>query len=79
MSKLYGDPITVKHRGDELLTFTWRHRIHPITKILKRWIVRVDWWRQEISRQYYKVECENLGTYEIYREQDRWFLERLYD
>ena len=27
-------------------------------------MVRVDWWRQEISRLYYKVECENLGTYE---------------
>jgi hypothetical protein len=42
-------------------------------------VVRVDWWRQEIARQYYKVQCDNLGTYEIYQERDGWFLERLYD
>ncbi len=34
---------------------------------------------QEVSRRYYKVECEDLGVYEIYRERDQWFLERLYD
>ncbi len=79
MTKLYFEPITVERDGDQLQTFTWRHKVHPITAVLKRWIVRVDWWRQEISRQYYKVECENLGTYEIYCERDGWFLERLYD
>ena len=60
-------------------SFVWRGKAHRITTILKRWIVRADWWRQEISRQYYKVECDNLGTYEIYQERDGWFLERLYD
>ena len=38
-----------------------------------------DDWRQEIERHYFKVECENFATYEIYVERDRWFLERLYD
>jgi hypothetical protein len=79
MTRLYFEPIAVECEGDRPRAFTWRRKAHRITTILKRWIVCVDWWRQEISRQYYKVECENLGTYEIYRERDRWFLERLYD
>ena len=79
MTKLYLEPITVEREGEELRTFTWRRKVHHITAVLQRWIVRVDWWRQEISRQYYKVECENLGTYEIYCERGGWFLERLYD
>ena len=79
MTRLYFEPITVECEGDRPRAFTWRRRVHRITSILRRWIVQADWWRQEISRQYYKVECENLGTYEIYRERDRWFLERLYD
>jgi plastocyanin len=79
MTKLYFEPITVEREGDQLQSFTWRRHVHRITSVLKRWIVRMDWWRQEVSRQYYKVECENLGTYEIYCERDGWVLERLYD
>ena len=79
MTKLYFEAITVECREGRPEAFTWRRQAHSITAVLKRWIVRVDWWRQEVSRQYYKVECDNLGTYEIYRERDRWFLERLYD
>lgn len=79
MTKLYFEPIIVKCEGDHPQAFTWRRKVHHVTRVLKRWIVRIDWWRQEVSRQYYKVECENLGTYEIYCEADGWFLERLYD
>lgn len=79
MTKLYFEPITVERDGDQLQAFTWRRRAHRITVVLKRWIVCADWWRQEISRQYYKVQCENLGVYEIYCERGGWFLERLYD
>ncbi|HLJ69330.1 MAG TPA: DUF6504 family protein [Chloroflexota bacterium] len=79
MTKLYFEPITVECDGDRPRTFIWRQKAHLVTAILKRWIVQVDWWRQEISRQYYKVQCENLGTYEIYCERGGWFLERLYD
>ncbi len=79
MTKLYFEPICVELANGQPHVFIWRHRGHRVTAVLKRWIVRVDWWRQEVFRQYYKVECENLGTYEIYRERDGWFLERLYD
>jgi plastocyanin len=76
---LYREPITVECEGGRPQAFIWRRQSHCITAISKRWIVLVDWWRQEIARQYYKVECDNLGTYEIYCERDRWVLERLYD
>ena len=79
MTRLYFEPIEVECRDGRPRTFTWRRRGHDITAVLKRWIVCADWWRQEISRQYYQVQCENLGIYEIFCERDRWFLERLYD
>jgi hypothetical protein len=79
LTRLYFEPIEVEIADGQPRTFRWRRRPHHITSVLKRWIVRVDWWRQEVSRQYYKVECEGLGMYEIYRERDDWFLERLYD
>jgi hypothetical protein len=79
MTKLYFERIEVQCEGDRPQSFVWRRRVHQVTTILKRWIVRVDWWRQEVARQYYKVECDNLGTYEIYYERGGWFLERLYD
>jgi hypothetical protein len=79
MTKLYFERIEVRCEEGRLRSFVWRRRVHRITTILKRWIVRVDWWRQEVARQYYKVECDDLGTYEIYRERDSWFLERMYD
>jgi hypothetical protein len=80
MTRLYFEPIAVECDDGHPRRFVWRAKPHAIQAILKRWIVRVDWWRQEVCRQYYQVECEELGTYEIYRdERDRWFLERLYD
>lgn len=79
MTRLYFEPIDVTVTDGQPRSFRWRRQPHTVTAVLKRWIVRVDWWRHEISRQYYKVECEGLGTYEIYREREGWFLERLYD
>ncbi|HEX8919166.1 MAG TPA: hypothetical protein VF898_11740 [Chloroflexota bacterium] len=79
MTRLYFEPIAVQCEGDRLQSFTWRRKVHRVTSVVKRWIVRAEWWRQEVVRQYYKVECEGLGTYEIYCEHGGWFLERLYD
>lgn len=79
MTRLYFEPIRVRCEGENPITFIWRQSRHRIIAIPRRWVVRIDWWRQEVIRQYYKVECEDLGTYEIYRERGLWFLERTYD
>ncbi len=79
MTKLYFEPITVEFHNDHPRLFVWRKNIYRITAVLKRWMISVDWWRQEISRQYYTVECDDLGTYDIYRDTQGWFLERLHD
>jgi len=57
-------------------TFTWRGTRHHIYRILNRWVVRTEWWRNEVARRYFKVECEGLGIYEIYQHESGWVLER---
>lgn len=79
MTKLYLAPIEVDVRDNRPYAFIWQQRFHRVTAILKRWVVRVEWWRQEVVRHYYQVECEGYGLYEIYLERGHWFLERLYD
>jgi hypothetical protein len=79
MTKLYFEPISVECRGERPHSFIWRDHVHHVSTILKRWVVRVEWWRQEVSRRYYKVQCDDLGIYEIYEERSHWVLERLYD
>lgn len=35
--------------------------LRPVTAIVERWRIDDEWWRAEISRQYYLVELEG-GT-----------------
>ena len=78
MTRLYFEPITVECTEGRPQVFTWRRQAHRITAILKRWIVRVDWWRQEISRSTTKSSARTSEhTRSI--ESGWWFLERLYD
>ncbi len=79
MTKLYFDAIAVEYREDVPQSFTWRRKVHRVNTVLTRWVVCVEWWRQEVSRRYYKVQCDDLGVYDIYQERDRWVLERIYD
>jgi hypothetical protein len=47
--------------------------------MLNRWVVRTDWWRNEVAKRYFTVECQDLGIDEIYQHESGWVLARVYD
>lgn len=46
-----------------------------------RWIAEVDWWRQPVAREYWKVIVDESLLCEVFHDLllDAWFLERIYD
>jgi hypothetical protein len=71
--------------------FVWRDQSKTITKIISEW---QDWgfasgvhkadWRQRRHRNYFRVECDDGGTYEIYLDRkttgkSSWHLYRIID
>ncbi len=79
MTKVYHAPIEVESHDGKPQRFKWRDRWHVIRTVYERSVVQSDWWRQEIERSHYSIECDGLELFEIYRQGDRWFLERVWD
>ncbi|HZT97922.1 MAG TPA: hypothetical protein VFB34_13900 [Chloroflexota bacterium] len=79
MTKLYHAPIEVEAVDGRLRRFRWRNRWRRILTVHERSIVQADWWRQEIERVHYSIECDELELFDIYRQGEQWFLERVWD
>ncbi len=48
---------------------------------VQSWMVDVDWWSRPVSREYWRVLLRDRLLCEIFRDrqQDAWFVERIYD
>lgn len=79
MTKLYNALIEVETEGDLPRRFKWRNTWREVRAVYERSVLQADWWRQEVNRAHFSVECEGLEQYEIYRQGDQWFLERVWD
>ena len=84
MTRLWpgGDPIRVM--ADPLgapRSFTWRGRRHPVTRVMRRWRIDVDWWRGRVWREYFKLVTRTGLLVEVYHDLvgGEWFVQRLYD
>ncbi len=57
MTRLYKDAPTlgVRTRDDIPIAIHWGQAWHPIQHIALRWQMDVNWWRERIYRDYYKV------------------------
>jgi hypothetical protein len=46
-----------------------------------RWLVELDWWRQPVAREYWRVLLDESLLCELFRDRlgGGWFLERVYD
>ena len=79
MTKLYHAPIEVVMSNGRPVRFRWRDRWHTIKTIRERSLIQAEWWKQEVNRAHYAVQCEDLEEFEIYRQGHRWFMERVWD
>src|SRR2546429_151357 len=50
-------------------------------QVVSQWVVDVDWWDRPVSREYWRVILRERLLCEIYRDRDQqaWFVERIYD
>ncbi|HEV3311514.1 MAG TPA: hypothetical protein VG815_13460 [Chloroflexota bacterium] len=79
MTKLYHAVIEVETADGQPRRFRWRNRWREIRTVYERSVVQADWWRREVNRAHYSIQCDDMGEFDIYRQGDRWFLERVWD
>jgi hypothetical protein len=84
MTRLWpeGNPIQVVSEADGLpRAFIWRGRRHIVAGIALRWRVRVDWWAEDVWREYVKLTTTDGLLCTLYRDlcTGEWFCARLYD
>jgi hypothetical protein len=79
MTKVYHARIEVEAIDGRPRRFKWRDEWKEVRTVYERSMVRSEWWRDEVSRTHYSLECDGLELYDIYRDGDRWFLERVWD
>ena len=59
----------------------WRRWQVTVVAVCNRWRVEDDWWRDEVTRDYYKVQTDDGTLCVIFRDRKRgtWHLQRVYD
>ena len=62
-----------------LVAIRWNGRREPV-EVCNRWRIEESWWREPISRDYFKVVGERWLAL-VYRDglDGTWHLERIYD
>jgi hypothetical protein len=62
-----------------LVAIRWSGRREPV-EVCNRWRIEEGWWREPITRDYFKVVGQRWLAL-VYRDRgdDSWHLERLYD
>lgn len=83
MTRLYKDARTldVQTRDDIPIAIQWGSAWHPIQHITLSWQMDVNWWRERIYRDYYKVLTQKGLILVIYHDllTDLWAIQRIYD
>jgi hypothetical protein len=56
-------------------------KFEKVESVYQRWRVSDEWWRKEISREYFRIETSSGLLCDIYRDivTNRWFLSRFHD
>ena len=60
-------------------SFCWRCREYRIARVQDVWKETGRWWAGENEKVFYRVETETGGVYELYTDQERWYLYKIYD
>lgn len=77
-----GQEISVQADAEaQPVSFVWFGRQHGIVRVCNAWRVHTGWWRQEVRRDYFKVQTEDGLLCVVYHDllAGRWHLVRVYD
>jgi len=82
MPRLIGEPVKVHENKDSIITaFIWRKRLYRVHKVIGWWREPDEWWNGKAVRLFIRVDATNssIGTYELYKLGEQWFLSRVLD
>ena len=82
MSRLIGEPVKVYKNNNSIITaFIWRKRLYRVLNVVGWWREPSQWWNGKAIRLFIRVNAQNssIGTYELYRFGEEWFLSRVLD
>jgi hypothetical protein len=84
LTKLLPSPAEIEVRldaGGEPVHLRWRRWRVGLVAVHNHWRVEEDWWRDEVTRDYYKVQTADGTLCVIYRDrrEGKWYLQRIYD
>ncbi len=82
MSKLIGEPVKVHQNKESMITaFIWRKRLYRVLEVIGWWREPDEWWNGKAVRLFIRVNAINssIGTYELYKLGEQWFLSRVLD
>ncbi|MFC1899533.1 DUF6504 family protein [Chloroflexota bacterium] len=82
MTKLINEPIRVHQNKDSMITaFIWRKRLYKVLEVLGWWRDPSEWWQSKAMPFFIRVNAQNssVGTYELYKLGEQWFLSRMLD
>lgn len=79
MTKRREIPIAVMLRGKAPHLLAWGRRRARVEAILNAWRETGYWWEGEHEKEFYRVQCDGGGQYDIYRDREtgQWFLYRV--
>ena len=82
MSKLINELIKVRRdNSSAIAAFIWRKRLYRVNEVLNWWREPSEWWDGKEMRLFVRVNATNssVGTYELYKLGEEWFLSRVLD
>jgi hypothetical protein len=61
--------------------FSWQGQHHEVSAVTRHWRVDLDWWREPVWRDYFKLVTTSGLLVIIYHNliSGKWYLQRLYD
>jgi hypothetical protein len=82
--KFFHDPLNIQVRNGsngEPVSFTSGKKVEKVSRIANRWRISREWWRKEVSREYFQVETGRGSICEIYCDllTQSWYLQRICD
>ena len=68
----------VANSSGEPAAANWNNTRKQVAAIRNVWRVDDEWWREEVSRQYFQVELQNGPVMTVFRDliSDKWYQQR---